>query len=155
MREVTTENELRQRIQASKRISDYKSSQRDPSLEKPEVNNDPNKNRIFLFDGSNYTRVPLGSVLALPGNYRNRVIDKPKGDLLLWPDFVAKNKDWLGGWEVSMAMVYGDTEQSKKVMKQISQDTRVLVAVFKGNPITVLEPEPEKGPNTSGSADRK
>jgi hypothetical protein len=151
MGHATTAAELQKKIQASKTLDEYKSVPRDPSLGEQEVNNDPNKNRLFLYDGSNYTRVPVGSVLALPANYRNRVLEKPKGDLMLWPEFVAKNKDWVGGWEVPITMVYGDTEQNKNVMKQISQDTRVLVALFKGNPITVLEPEPEKAPNTSGA----
>ncbi|QIF04780.1 hypothetical protein [Roseimicrobium sp. ORNL1] len=154
MGEVTTAAEFQRKIQASKTIGEYKSVPRDPSLGEQEVKNDPNEDCILLYDGSSYTRVPIGSVLALPANYRNRVIDKPKGPLLPWPDFLAKNKDWVGGWEVPMKMVYGDADQSKIVMKALSQDTRVLVALLKGNPITVLEPEPEteKAPNKAGAA---
>lgn len=156
MMEVTTAAELQKKIQASKTLDDYRTVPRDPTLGEQEVNNDPNHDCILLYDGSCYTRVPIGSVLALPANYRNRVINQPKGPLLAWPDFLAKNKEWVGGWEVSLKMVYGDAEQSKVVMKQLSQDSRVLVALLKGNPVTVLEPEPEpeKAPNKAG-ANRK
>lgn len=149
MRKNTTAAEFEAKMQASKSISDFKSAQRDVSIQRPTRSSDPYEGLIFISDGSDYTMVPDGSVLALPAGYRNRIVDKPKGTLVPWPAFVEKNKGWIGGWEVSVEMMKGDPELAKSVMKSISQDTRVLVALYKGHPVTVLEAVPEKGSRAS------
>jgi hypothetical protein len=130
-----------------KRWADMKGAFIPARAAKPDLTPSLYKRSIILFDGEEHTVVPLGSVLRLPAGYRSRIIDEPKGTFLFWTSFAEKNKSWVGGWEVSMAMARGDKELAKKVMQQTAQDPRVLVAVLKGGPITVLEPVPDK---TSG-----
>jgi hypothetical protein len=143
-RDATSEAALRQQMQKSKRMSDFKGAFEPAPQVKPDLTPSLYKKSIILFDGDVHTVVPMGAVLHLPQNYRSRIIDKPKGALLMWPSFLKKNKDWVGGWEVSMAMAKGDPDLAKNVLKQTAQDTRVLVSVYKGNPITTLAPVPEQ-----------
>lgn len=143
-RDATTESSLQREMQKSKRMADYKSAFEAAPAVKPDLTPSLYKKSIILFDGDNHTVVPMGAVLALPANYRSRIIDKPEGTFQFWSVFLEKNKNWLGAWEVPMAMARGDAEMSKSVMKQIANDSRVLVAVYKGGPITVLEPVPDK-----------
>lgn len=147
-REVTSEKALREKMRASKRMSDYKGAFEPTAEVKPDLTPSLYKRSIILFDGDVHTVVPIGAVLRLPPTYRSRVIDKPKGDFLFWPAFLEKNKNWVGGWEVPLAMAKGDATLAQNVMKQTAQDTRVLVAVYKSCPITVLEAVPDK---TSGA----
>lgn len=147
-RDVTSESALQQQMQKSKRMSDFKGAFEPAPEVKPDLTPSLYKKSIILFDGDVHTVVPIGAVLHLPQNYRARVIDKPKGDFLFWPAFVEKNKNWVAGWEVSLAMAKGDPALAQNVMKQTSQDTRVLVAVYKSCPITVLEPVPDKSSTT-------
>jgi hypothetical protein len=150
-RDVTSESALQQQMQKSKRMADFKGAFEPAPAVAPDLTPSLYKTSIILFDGQAHTVVPMGAVLSLPSNYRARIIDKPKGDFLFWPAFLEKNKSWVAGWEVPMAMARGDAEMSKSVMKQIANDARVLVAVFKGGPITVLEPVEDKASKTSGA----
>jgi hypothetical protein len=150
-RDATTESSLQREMQKSKRMADYKGAFEAAPQVKPDLTPSLYKKSIILFDGDNHTVVPMGAVLALPASYRSRIIDKPEGTFQFWSVFLEKNKNWLGAWEVPMAMARGDAEMSKSVMKQIANDTRVLVAVYKGGPITVLEPVPDKTTKTAGT----
>ncbi len=129
-------------------MSDFKGAFEPAPQEKPDLTPSLYKKSVILFDGDVHTVVPIGAILRLPPDYRGRVIDKPKGDFLFWPAFVEKNKNWVAGWEVPLAMAKGDAALAQNVMKQSSQETRVLVAVYKSCPITVLEPVPDKSTTT-------
>jgi hypothetical protein len=150
-RDAATESSLQREMQKSKRLADYKGAFEAAPEVAPDLTPSLYKKSIILFDGDNHTVVPMGAVLALPAGYRNRIIDKPEGEFLFWSTFLEKNKKWVGAWEVPMAMARGDAEMSKSVMKQIANDTRVLVATYKGGPITVLESVPDKTSKTTGA----
>ncbi len=142
-REAVTESALRKQMEGSKKMADMRDAFQPAPAVKPSLEPSLYKRSIILFDGSHHTVVPIGAVLRLPATYRNRVIEKPEGEFIFWPAFLEKNQSWLGGWEVPLAMAKGDAELSKKVMKQVDRENRVLVAVYKSCPITVLEAEPE------------
>lgn len=95
---------------------------------------------ILLSDGEYFTILPVGCVLHLPGALRPRVIPKPKGDVLFWPDFLKRNSSWVTAKEVTLPMAQGDTKAAKSILKQVETETRVVIAVYSGCPITVLEP---------------
>ncbi|RBP36393.1 hypothetical protein DES53_117104 [Roseimicrobium gellanilyticum] len=138
-------------MQKGKRLADYKNSFEAAPTVKVDLTPSLYKNSIILFDGENHTVVPLGAVLSLPANLRGHILEKPEGAFLFWPSFLEKNKKWVGSWEVSMAVARGEAEMPKATVEQLANDSRVLVAVFKGGPITILEAVPDKTNKSAGA----
>lgn len=151
-RDVVTEESLKKTIATGKKISTMKDAFLPMTEVRPDLTPSLYKRSIVLFDGSAHTVVPQGAMLRLPPGYRNRVIDGPKGEFIFWPAFLEKNSKWLGAWEVPLAMAKGDQTLAQKVLKQVAQDARVLVAVYKSCPITILEPVEEKAVGATPSA---
>jgi hypothetical protein len=98
---------------------------------------------LFLSDGQMFTVVPLGAVLNLPASHRGHVVSKPEGTFTFWPNFLKKNGSWLSAKEVPLKMAKGDSELAKAILRETSMDSHVVVSVYKGGPITILEPTPE------------
>jgi hypothetical protein len=98
---------------------------------------------LFLSDGQMFTVVPLGAILNLPAEHRKHVIAKPEGTFTFWPNFLKQNSTWLSAREVPLKMAKGDPDLAQAVLRETSRDTHVVVSVYKGGPITVLEPTPE------------
>ncbi len=140
-RDVVDEKSLRQQADhAAKRI-ELVASQTRPLYEKaPSTESSLSTASIFLFDGESYTILPVGSVLSLPAPLQSRVVVDPQGAVLLWPDFLARNGSWLGVKEVTLEMARGNTRAAAAVMRELAAETRLMVAVYQGCPITVLEP---------------
>ncbi|MEI6871715.1 MAG: hypothetical protein WCL08_05475 [Verrucomicrobiota bacterium] len=140
-RDVVDEKSLRQQADhAAKRI-DLVALQTRPLYEKaPSTESSLSTASIFIFDGEYYTILAVGSVLSLPTRLQSRVVANPQGDVLLWPDFLARNAAWLGAREVTLEMSRGDTKAAAAVMRELAAETRLVVAVYQGCPITVLEP---------------
>lgn len=99
---------------------------------------------IILTDGEKFTLIPIGSILHLPAGLRSHVVAKPVGEFTFWPNFLRRNSAWLAPHEVSLEMARGDSRQAKAVLASIARDHRLLVAVYKEGPVTVLEPAPEE-----------
>jgi hypothetical protein len=95
---------------------------------------------IFISDGEKFTIVPIGSVLHLPADLRSLIIARPNGDILMWPDFLQKNGSWITVKEVPLAMSRGETKPTAAMLREILSETRILIAVYRGCPITILEP---------------
>ncbi len=94
---------------------------------------------IILSDGEKFTLVPVGSILHLPEALRSRVLVKPQGDFTFWPSFLKRNEVWLGAKEVSLSLSRGNEKEAKSLLQSLSRDPRLLVATYKGGPITILE----------------
>ncbi len=103
---------------------------------------------ILISDSENFTIVPIGSVLHLPPSLRSRILAQPQGDVLMWPDFLKKNSAWLTVKEVSLPMSRGEAKAAALVLREISNETRLVVAVYHGCPITILEPAKPNDPRT-------
>ncbi|HBJ85725.1 MAG TPA: hypothetical protein DDZ88_18000 [Verrucomicrobiales bacterium] len=118
-----------------------------PAKLKPVGDSRPNpdvsaySNSIILFDGDNHTVVPHGAILNLPEKLRERVVAAPAGGFLLWPSFLKRNEQWLASREVPLEMAKGDKEASSTVMRNLADSPKLLVSVYRGNPISVLEEE--------------
>lgn len=104
------------------------------------VRNSFDSGMIILHDGEFYTVVPMGSILRLPEEYQKHIIARPAGRFIVWPKFLARNSEWLAGEEVSLAMAKGDGEAAKETLQRVEKSPRAVVAVYKTNPITVLQP---------------
>jgi hypothetical protein len=98
---------------------------------------------LFLSDGQMFTVVPLGAVLNLPAAHRGHVVAKPEGTFTFWPNFLKQNGSWLSAKEVPLKMAKGDSDLAKAILRETSMDSHVVVSVYKGGPITILEPTPE------------
>lgn len=105
---------------------------------------------IILTDGEKHTLVPVGSILHLPANLRDRVATEPKGDFTFWPAFLKRNAAWLAGHEVPLEMARGDRESAQRVLEQAGRDTRLLVSVYRGCPISILEAAPATANRETG-----
>ena len=144
-RDVVTEEELKKVARPENTLGAMlaKSMAVTPVTVRPSMESSLYRRSIILYDGEKHTVVPIGSVLQLPASYRNRVVEKPVGVFAFWPAFLERNAAWLGAWEVPLRMAEGDQEAAKKVLAATAKDPRVLVAVYRGGPITILEPVPE------------
>lgn len=98
---------------------------------------------VILCDGSYWTLVPVGSVLHLPDNQKNRVVKQPSGKLLNWQQFLGRNRSWLGTEEVDIPTAKGETPITKENESSWAKRGSVVIAVYRGGAISVLRPETE------------
>lgn len=149
MHDTATPQSLEKDIQATASFdSQLLKLKAKPQFEgRPDVQNSLLTSSLFLSDGKHYTIIPVGSILALPNQYRNRVIPQPAGDLTFWPNFLKLNSSWLAAKEVPLQMAKGDTKAGEAIMRSLSlsPSSRVLVSVYKNCPISILEPAPDSG----------
>lgn len=91
--------------------------------------------------------VPKGAVLNLPGALGGgdlKIQEKPVGQFVLWPTFYKKYARWIKTREVSWATAKGEDPIKKEEKKMFADAGQLVVAVFKKNPVSVLEPPPEE-----------
>ncbi len=142
MHDVVTEKELRQRVAKASKLDTALTARTSPVGEvRPSSGNSLLTSSILLFDGSNFTVVPVGSILNLPRAHRHKIIPEPKGEFTFWPLFLERNASWLTAKEVPLKMAKGDAKAGEAVLKEASSNVRVVVSVYKGGPISILEPE--------------
>jgi hypothetical protein len=79
---------------------------------------------------------------------REHVVASPLGSFLLWPSFLKQNAKWLASREVTMEMALGDKEASAEILQSLKADTKLRVAVYRSNPISVME-KPDTTPGAS------
>lgn len=144
-RDVITDAKLGELMTQAPRMKDFM-----PVKTKPVGDARPNpdvsaySNSIILFDGDNHTVVPYGAILNLPEKLREHVVSAPAGSFLLWPSFLKRNEQWLASREVPLEMARGDKEASSAVMRTLADSPKLLVSVYQGNPISVLEEQAEQ-----------
>ena len=96
------------------------------------------KNSHIISHRGEHTIIPKNSIIILPGHLKRRVTDKPDGEFILWPNFKLMNKDWIWTLEVSLDQAKGITPISEKKIKDLEKLNRVVVALYRGNPVSVL-----------------
>lgn len=142
-RDAVSESELKAQRAKSSGLGAQLAARTHPlKQERPSTESSLYSQSIILTDGEKHTLVPVGSILHLPANLRDRVATEPKGDFTFWPAFLKRNAAWLAGHEVPLAMARGDRESAVPVLEQAGRDTRLLVAVYRGCPISILEAAP-------------
>jgi len=144
-RDVIREEALRQQVAAAPTLkAELKAKAVPLSSPAPAIQSSLWKSSIILSDGEKFTLVPVGSILHLPAGLRSRVLAKPQGDFTFWPSFLRRNAAWLSAREVSLPLSRGNAQESKALLKSLDRDPRLIVATFKGGPITILEPAPAR-----------
>ncbi len=101
------------------------------------------KQSEILHDGAHWTLVPKGAVLHVPGPMTPRVGTKPVGTLLPWEDFLIANRAWILTEEVTFDQAAGKTPLQEARTEYWKNQTKVIVAVHLGGPISVKTIEPE------------
>ena len=140
-RDVIREETLKQQVAAAPNLKSHLSAKARPlTSQAPAIQSSLWKNSIILADGEKFTLVPVGSILHLPAELRARVVGQPQGDFTFWPSFLKRNAAWLAGKEVSLTLSRGNAQEANTLLKSLSHDPRLVVATYKGGPITILEP---------------
>lgn len=93
----------------------------------------------ILVDGSFHTVVPKGAILSVPESLADRLSTTPAGKFQFWPDFYARNKNWIKLQEVEVDVAKGKVPLPEGVIKMMATEPKMVIAVYKGNLITVLE----------------
>ncbi len=144
-REAVNEAALRQQMAGARKMSDLLKERQleavDPSR-RPQASTRLQDRSIILSDGQTFTLLPLGSILHLPAALRGRVVAKPAGNFLLWPAFLERHADWLIAQEVPLAMARGDAKIAAQVLAPLVAEKRLVVAVYRKGPISILEAAP-------------
>ena len=144
-REVISEERLRLNAAGVPNLKAQLATQTKPLTSKaPAVQSTLWSRSIILTDGDYFTLIPVGSILHLPPEHRAHIVAQPTGEFTFWPNFLKKNAAWLEAKEVSLEMSRGDEKAAKALFLSVARHPRALVAVYKGGPITVLEPAPEQ-----------
>lgn len=100
------------------------------------------------------TLVPKRAVIHTPANYENRF--KPSDDVQVqsWADFFKGNRGWIRTLEVTREQAMGLAPMDEAIMTALQESTQVVVATFKGGPISVMPyvaPEPEAEADAKGT----
>lgn len=144
-REVPTEAALRQQMASARKLGELLQERKmepvDPER-RPQVSTRLQDRSIILSDGQTYTLLPPGSILHLPAPLRARVVAKPAGRFLLWPTFLAQHANWLVAQEVPLEMARGDARVAAAVLAPLATEKRLVVAVHRKGPISILEAAP-------------
>lgn len=92
------------------------------------------------------TLVPKRAILQTPQAYAGYLKMEPGSRFVGWLDFYAANRGWITTVEVSREQAEGNVPVAEETQKFLSTNRNLVVATFKGGPISVLplkEPAPE------------
>jgi len=100
-----------------------------------------------FYDGSTiitledvHTVVPKGSVLHVPEGLAKMIVKQPKGKMMFWPAFLQKYPKLVTSKEVTWKTAKGEDPIKESEIKACVKGGKIVVAVFKKNPLSVLEP---------------
>lgn len=142
-RDVVSEEALRKQVAEAPSLKSQLAAKAKPlTRPAPAIQSSLWTNSIILADDEKFTLVPVGSILHLPAELRVHVAASPKGEFTFWPSFLKRNTAWLAAREVSLSLSRGNAQEAKALLKSLSYDKHLIVATYKGGPITILEPAP-------------
>ena len=89
-----------------------------------------------------HTVVPKSCVIFVPENLKGKLVTaKPKGQFILWDEFLKKNHGWLQKMEVTNDESLGRKPVSEAKMQRILRTGKVIIAVYKNRPVSMLQPK--------------
>ena len=101
------------------------------------------KNSHILVYRGKHTIIPKNSIIVLPERLKSRVLDKPDGEFILWPEFKTANRDWIWTFEVSLDQAKGSSPLPEDRIEDLSKLNRLVVSLYKGNPVSILPAKKE------------
>jgi hypothetical protein len=148
-RDAVTEAALQQQMAGARKLGEWLQERQVAAVEpeqRPKARTRLSDRSIILSDGQTHTFLPPGSILHLPAELRDRVVAKPAGEFLLWPDFLQRHAAWLSAQEVPLEMARGDAQIAARVLAPLAPEKRLVVAVYRKGPISILEAAPPAAP---------
>ena len=123
---------------AGPKVSGLRVTPVDPEgVSKTQTPNDFLKRSTILSYRGSWTIVPKNAVMHIPASLQDRIVDKPEGTLIPWSEFCLKNRGWLHLQKVRMSDARGDTTLGDGAYQAHQTLGRVVVAVYKGGPISM------------------
>jgi hypothetical protein len=110
------------------------------------------KSSTIISFGGNLTLVPRGAVLYTPENFAGRLIPEPDAKVLGWNEFLLLNRGWITTTEITMIQAEGVELLPAANAEKMKKGGNLVVAVFEGNPISMLPPKPPVKPATDSKA---
>lgn len=95
----------------------------------------------ILSFGGNSTLVPKRAILAMPKGVADRVKYQPGTKIINWLEFYTLNRGWITTVEVSRPQAEGNVPIDPKVAENFAKSSTLVVATYKGGPISVLPPK--------------
>jgi|GEM_PF-568091 len=99
------------------------------------------------------TLVPKRAVIHTPANYEDRFKPTDEATVQSWGDFFKGNRGWIRTLEVSREQAMGLAPMDEAIMTTLQESSQVVVATFKGGPISVMPYVAPETEETSGSAE--
>lgn len=96
------------------------------------------KDSIILQQGDNHTVLPRNSIVHLPESLKQKVVSRPHGIFVPWPQFYLKNRSWIFTHEINLKQARGVAPLKEGVQKQFERINRLVVAIHQNNPISML-----------------
>ena len=143
MRDVAKHDELSRKLRMANQSDPIRDlgppagkSDEDPSL--PMAERDLVKSSaVFSYRGY-LTLVPKRAVLHVPPALEGRLAIVNGAKVQTWKNFHQSNRGWIRTMEVSREQALGHVAFSEEAAKAISDSSVVVVATYKGGPISVL-----------------
>lgn len=148
-RDAATHDVLVKRLQKAAEIDPMKNMEISTGTDPSKVNQPVNlleQSDILCFNGL-ATLVPKRAVLAAPPAMKERLKLEQGTKIVSWMDFYRVNRGWITTVEVSRRQAEGRDPFAEPTQKRIDKSRSLVVATYKGGPITVLEyrePEPKE-----------
>lgn len=112
---------------------------------------------ILCYNGA-FTLVPKTAVLQFPKNLADRLKVQPGAKIQTWLDFYTANRNWITTVEVTKSQAAGAQALSEQTTEHIAKCGKLVVATFRGNPVSLhpvpppAVPEaPDKAPGSAPS----
>ena len=83
------------------------------------------------------TFLPTDALVYIPPSMKSSVSKEKTGELVLWPDFYRMNRSRFHTVEVTESEFRGKTPISQERLMQWKSLGRIVVALYRGNPITL------------------
>jgi hypothetical protein len=91
----------------------------------------------IIQDGNHWTLVPKTAVIFFPAAKKDRVNAKPVGEMLLWADFLALNRNWITTTEITFDQAAGTVALPAERVAYWQKQDKVIVATHQAGPISV------------------
>lgn len=101
--------------------------------------------------GGHATLVPKRAILQIPKNFADRIRLQPGAKLQGWSDFYALNRGWITTVEVSRTQAEGNDPLAEETQRQLSKSGNLVVATYRGGPISVLPLKTPEAPATTAA----
>jgi len=97
---------------------------------------DPLKHSSILASNGSWTFVPKGSILNVPARFSKKVVSKPSGKFIPFPQFMRTNYGWMQTREVSKDELLGNLEEPEVFYESIRNSNFVLIATNSKSPVS-------------------